>query len=92
WVLGAPPAEGSAPEQVALLSTGPTVWDNLGVIWQPLLLGSFICATVSAVVGYLAIRGLWRLRVVNHLKQRKGRVANRHRADPSEITEEVRHP
>lgn len=92
WVLGTPPADTSGPEQMALLSANTSLWESLHHVWEPLLLGSFICATVSAAVGYLAIRGLWRLRVVNHLKQRRERAATRRHALGSKATRQARHP
>ncbi len=41
------------------------------MIWEPLLLGSFLCASVSAIVGYFTIRSLWRLQVVKNWQARK---------------------
>ncbi|VAW91874.1 FIG01199889: hypothetical protein [hydrothermal vent metagenome] len=40
-------------------------------IWQPFLLGCFIVASVSAIVGAVSIRLLWRLHIVNNWKKRK---------------------
>jgi len=43
-------------------------------IWQPLMLGSFIMACASAVLGYFFAHGVWRLLVIylwNLRKQRK---------------------
>ncbi len=44
---------------------------EMGVIWQPFLLGCFILGTLSAAVGFGIIRGLWRLRLVRHHHHRK---------------------
>ncbi len=41
------------------------------MIWEPLLLGSLVCGTVSAIIGYFTIRSLWRLQVVNNWQARK---------------------
>lgn len=50
-------------------------WDwlstELSLIWEPFLLGCAICGIVSGVVGYATIRLLWRLHVIQHLKERK---------------------
>lgn len=40
-------------------------------IWQPFLLGSFIAGMVSATVGMVTIRLLWRLQVVRRWQKRK---------------------
>ena len=52
---------------------------ELGQIWQPLLLGSLVCGMISAVVGYVGIRLLWRMHVVERFKQR--RVRSRQKTD-----------
>jgi len=46
---------------------------ELSHIWQPLLLGSVVMATIMATVGFFAIRGLWRLHLVRHYRKRKQR-------------------
>jgi len=43
-------------------------------IWKPLFLGSFVCALVSAVVGYVFIRVVWRLRVMFVWRRRKSQI------------------
>ncbi len=42
-------------------------------IWEPLLLGSFILATISAITGYVAVRLLWRLSLVRKWEERRNR-------------------
>jgi uncharacterized protein (DUF2062 family) len=51
--------------------------DSVSDIWAPLLLGSLVCATLSSIIGFFTIHGLWRLRVINHLKKRKTRREQR---------------
>ncbi len=46
---------------------------ELAAVWQPFLLGSLIIAVVSAIVGNLMIRALWRLQVVRSWEARKQR-------------------
>lgn len=46
---------------------------ELGAIWEPFLLGCAICGIVSAMLGYTLIRLLWRLHIINHIKERKKR-------------------
>lgn len=40
-------------------------------IWKPFLLGCFIVATVSAMLGYISMRLLWRLHIVSRIKERR---------------------
>ena len=47
---------------------------EVGMIWEPLYLGSVICGLVAAALGYGLMRGLWRLHIVNHIKRRRSRV------------------
>lgn len=44
---------------------------ELGILWQPLLLGCFVVGLISAVLGYGLVRLLWRLHLL-------GRIRNRH--------------
>jgi len=44
---------------------------EVGRSWQPVLLGSVICGVISGAVGYLLVRGIWRLVVLLHLRQRR---------------------
>ena len=45
--------------------------DQVSLIWQPLLLGCFIMGVSAAVLSYFSIRLLWRLHIVQHLKERR---------------------
>ncbi|MES9962982.1 MAG: DUF2062 domain-containing protein [Candidatus Sedimenticola sp. 20ELBAFRAG] len=47
--------------------------ESMGIIWQPLYLGSLVSAIVAATLGYGAMRGLWRLHIITHLKKRRER-------------------
>jgi uncharacterized protein (DUF2062 family) len=40
-------------------------------VWLPFLIGSFAFGTICALLGYFAVRGLWRLNVVRHWKRKK---------------------
>jgi len=48
-------------------------------IWEPLFLGSFILASISALVGYVVVRMLWRLTAVRKWEER--RIRNRKKAE-----------
>lgn len=73
WFLGTP---------IRAVQFAPS-WEwfssELGVIWQPLLLGSFGMGLVSAALGYGVIRLLWRLRLRNYLRDRRLRFSLRRR-------------
>lgn len=46
-------------------------------IWEPLLLGSVVVGLVIGVIGYVAMRGIWRWQVIQHLKRRQaGRASS----------------
>lgn len=67
WVLGT--TEESSHEFELTLQ-----WfaDSMSVIWQPLYLGSLLCALIAAVTGYCSIRLLWRLHLIRYIKRRRG--------------------
>lgn len=44
---------------------------SMGRIWEPLYLGSVVVGLVLAILGYLGIRGLWRLHIIRTIKQRR---------------------
>jgi len=44
-------------------------------IWWPLAVGCTVCGVVAAVIGYLAVRGLWRLYLVRRLHAQRARRA-----------------
>ena len=47
---------------------------ELATIWQPFLLGCFVVGSLSALIGYITVRLLWRLHVIRHMKQRQLRM------------------
>lgn len=82
WLLGLP----SRGEGFHFELSYEWLVTELGAIWEPFLLGCFAAGTVSAVIGYLGIRGLWRLHLVKHYKARKQsrleRIQQRHKTRP----------
>jgi len=67
WILGRPPTEFHFEPSLHWLTTG------LKSIWTPLLLGSFICGTLLAIISNITIRLSWRYRVNRNWKARKKR-------------------
>lgn len=54
--------------------------EQLDLIWQPFLLGCFICGVISALIAYTLIRLLWRLHLVRHIKARRARLKQQKKA------------
>lgn len=67
WVLGIERA--GPPDEVTL------EWFSQQVIngWQPLLLGSVICGSVTGITGFLTIRIYYRWRIARYKHRRKSR-------------------
>jgi hypothetical protein len=67
WLLAIPPRETEFEFSLSWFS------GELAATWQPFLLGSLVLGTVSATLGYFAVRTLWRLHVVRHWRLRRWR-------------------
>lgn len=65
WIMGTP------PHAFHFELSYDWLMSELVAIWQPFLLGCFVTGTVAALVGYATVRGLWRLHLIQHLKQRQ---------------------
>ena len=65
WILGHPTQVVHFELSYEWLSSG------FLAIWQPFLLGCFVTGSVSALIGYVTVRGLWRLQVIKHMKRRR---------------------
>lgn len=44
---------------------------KMGGIWKPFLLGSFLTGALCALVGYFAVRLVWRLHIASRWKERR---------------------
>lgn len=71
WILGTPIREIQFELSLEWLGS------ELSAIWEPFLLGCFVCGTISAALAYGTVRLLWRLRLVSHIKARKLRFEAR---------------
>ena len=47
---------------------------ELATKWEPFLLGCFICGMLSGILGYAAIRLLWRINIASQWAARKKRI------------------
>lgn len=48
-----------------------SIFNGLGEIWMPFLLGCFVSGTLLAIIGFLGIRILWRINIVRQWNRRK---------------------
>ena len=77
WLLGRPPQD----LQVEL--TFEWLSQQIDYIWAPLLLGSLLIGLISALIGFFAVRLLWRLHVIRSWQERKRtRVKRRRQRSP----------
>ena len=53
--------------------------NSLGMIWQPLFLGSFLLALFSSMLGYLIVQFMWRQNIRKQQKIRSERICNQNR-------------
>ncbi|MEN8178372.1 MAG: DUF2062 domain-containing protein [Pseudomonadota bacterium] len=73
WFLGVPPSAGNFDFSLDWFRNG-----GLDGIWAPFLLGCLICGATFSVIGYSAIRGLWRLHAIRQWERRRQqRIARR---------------
>lgn len=77
WIVGAP----VHMEQGSFQLSYEWLKHELGAIWLPFLLGCFVTGSVSALLGYFGVRGLWRLHLVRHYQQRKLRRQQRENSE-----------
>jgi uncharacterized protein (DUF2062 family) len=74
WILGTPLLDIEFQLSWEWLATEMTH------IWQPFLLGCAVAGTVSAILGWVGIRLIWRCHVAHHLKRRKAARAAREKS------------
>jgi len=67
WTLGI------TPHNIKFELSMKWLLESLGTHWQPFLLGCFIVGVVNAFLGYIVMRGFWRLHVLQSLKERKAK-------------------
>lgn len=65
WILGQP------PKDTDFELTMEWITQSIDEIWQPLLLGSLIVGVICSILGFVVIRSLWRLTVIQNWKERK---------------------
>lgn len=65
WLLG------DSHHHVELELSMHGVKESLAAIWQQLYFGSLVCAVLAALIGYVTIRLLWRLHILQHIRKRR---------------------
>jgi len=71
WILGSPELEFHFELSYEWLET------EMLAIWKPFLTGCFTLAVLSSAAGFVSIRLLWRMSIVNYLKQKRKKNSNR---------------
>lgn len=71
WILGAP------IKQIQFAASWEWFSSELGIIWQPLLLGCFVTGLVSAILGFALVRISWRVHLISRIRDRNLRFALR---------------
>ena len=73
-----------APKQIHFEMSVHWLVTRLEEIWEPFLLGCFVLGLVSALVGNLAVRAIWRIHVIQLWKLRRQRLIARVKARKKE--------
>ncbi|RDH83982.1 MAG: DUF2062 domain-containing protein [endosymbiont of Galathealinum brachiosum] len=73
WMLGSPPSN------IEFEASFEWISQQMDVIWKPFLLGCFTLGVSSSIIGFVGIRMLWRLHIVNYLKNKKQRFVDKHK-------------
>lgn len=64
---------GQTPEPLQIELSLEWVMNQMGRIWQPLLLGSLLLGSLSSALGYVGVRLIWRFHIVSRLLKRRKR-------------------
>lgn len=70
---------GGPAEPIAFELSAEWFKASVSVVWAPFLVGSFVVAIASSVIGYFSLRLLWQWHVVREWERRKQRRAARKR-------------
>jgi len=71
WILGVPPGQFHIELSVVWLKT------EMLMIWKPFLLGLLIVSVGGAVLGYFGVQFMWRLHIINYIKQKRKKLMDR---------------
>jgi uncharacterized protein len=68
---------GLPPNNIEFEASFEWIQQQMELIWQPFLLGCFTLGVISAITGFISIRLLWRLHIVQYLKQKQQRYTHK---------------
>lgn len=68
---------GLPPSHIEFQASFDWISEQMQVIWQPLLLGCTVLGIVSGTIGSISMRLLWRLHIINYLKEKQQRFTHR---------------
>jgi uncharacterized protein len=68
---------GLEPEKFHFELSFEWLMTGLARVWEPFLLGCFAVGAISALVSFVAVRILWHLHILAHIKERARRLHNR---------------
>lgn len=80
WILSVSPQSVKFKISLEWLQTG------LGAIWEPFLLGCLVLGVITAAIGHLAVRVIWRIHVISSWRERKRRrMARGEKREPTSM-------
>jgi len=65
---------GLSPTHIEFEASFHWIEEQMSAIWQPFLLGCFTLGIVSGSLGFIGIRVLWRLHIIQYLKDKRQRL------------------
>ena len=71
WMLGLP------PNGLEFEASFDWIMQQMEAIWQPFLLGCLTLGIISGLIGFTSMRLLWRLHIVQYLKEKQRRFLHR---------------
>lgn len=71
WMLGMP------VNHIEFEASFDWISNQMSIIWKPLLLGCFTLGSISGLAGFISMRLLWRLHIVQYMKEKKRRFQHR---------------
>lgn len=76
WILG------RVPREVEFELSVKWLFGELDAVWEPLLLGCLVLGLLSAVIGHVAVRVIWRIHVMSSWRERRRRREARAKLPP----------